>query len=375
VIAGGPGSRPRVLVDATALRDGRGAAGIGRYVTRLLDALEALPDGPRVEVARPPGRARSENRGWRWLAGQPWALGAAAAHRPEVVHGPAGEPVLGWPLRRQVVTVHDVVPWSAAAAATAAPGRGLTAFLAVQRRLLRRCGALIAVSATVAGEAAAALGIPAERFTVVAEGVDAPFESDPAAGDAGLRAGCGAPAGGYVLWAGSMRRPDPRKALDVLVEAMGALEAEGRGVPLVLAGAPGAASEQLATLARERGVGLHLPGFVSDQTLAALYRGAAAAVLPSRHEGFGLPALEAMACGTPLVAGRSGNLPDLCGDAALLVPAGDPRELAVALGVVLGDAALAARLRVAGPRRAAAFSWRRCAEETAAVYRTLYFRP
>jgi glycosyltransferase involved in cell wall biosynthesis len=373
VIAGGPGPRPRVLVDATALRDGRGTAGIGRYVTRLLEALEALPDGPRVVVARPPGQARSENRGWRWLAGQPRALRAAVAHRPGVVHGPAGEPLLGWPLRRQVVTVHDVVPWTAAA--TAAPGRGLAAFLAVQRRLLRRCGALIAVSATVAGEAAAALGIPDDRFTVVAEGVDAPFESDPAAGDAGLRAGCGAPAGGYVVWAGSLRSPDPRKALDVLVEAMGALEAEGRRVPLVLAGAPGAASEQLATLARERGIGLHLPGFVSDQTLAALYRGAAAAVLPSRHEGFGLPALEAMACGTPLVAARSGNLPDLCGDAALLVSPGDPRELAAALGVVLGDAALAARLRVAGPRRAAAFSWRRCAEETVAVYRTLYSPP
>ncbi|HEY2702434.1 MAG TPA: glycosyltransferase family 1 protein [Candidatus Dormibacteraeota bacterium] len=362
-----------MLVDATALRDGRGAAGIGRYVAGLLAGLEALPDGPEVEVVRPPGRARSENRGWRWLAGQPWALGAAASHRPAAVHGPAGEPVLGWPRRRQVVTIHDVVPWTTAAAAPS--GRRLAAFLEVQRRLLRGCGALIAVSGTVAGEAAAALGIPAERFTVVAEGVDAPFESDPAAGDAGLRAGCGAPAGGYVLWAGSMRSPDPRKALDVLVEAMAALEAEGRGVPLVLAGAPGAASEQVSALARERGVRLHLPGFVSDPALAALYRGAAAAVLPSRHEGFGLPALEAMACGAPLVAGRAGNLPDLCGDAALLVPPGDARELAGALGAVLGDTAVAARLRVAGPRRAAAFSWRRCAEETAAVYRTLYSRP
>jgi glycosyltransferase involved in cell wall biosynthesis len=82
-----------------------------------------------------------------------------------------------------------------------------------------------------------------------------------------------------------------------------------------------------------------------------------------------------MACGAPLVAGRAGNLPDLCGDAALLVPPGDPRELAAALGAVLGTAALAARLRVAGPPRAAAFSWRRCAEETVAVYRTLYSRP
>jgi glycosyltransferase involved in cell wall biosynthesis len=358
-----------VVLDATALRDGRRAAGIGRYVDRLVAALEALPDGPRLAVSRPRGAARSENRGWRWLRGQPWALAAAAAHRPAVVHGPAGEPVIGWPLRHQVVTVHDVVPWTAGPGGRSSPARrGLAAQLAVQRGLLRRCAALIAVSPTVAGEAVEALGVSRSRLHVVGEGVDAVFDPRPGPGDAALRAACGAPAAGYVLWAGSMRSPDPRKALDVLVAAAGRLEAEGRGALLVLAGATGAASVQVAAAARERGVTLHLPGYVSDEALAALYRGAAVAVLPSRHEGFGLPALEAMACGAPLVAGRAGNLPDLCGDAALLVPPGDPCALAEALGAVLGDPGLAARLRVAGPRRAAGHTWRRCAEETAAVY-------
>lgn len=362
-----------MVVDATALRDGRAAAGIGRYVARLLAALDELDDGPALTVALPRGRARSENRGWRWLAGQPRVLRTALRRRPGVVHGPAGEPALGWPRRRQVVTVHDVVPWTDAAVSP--PGRGLAAYLALQRRLLRNCGALIAVSATVAAEASAALDIPAERFRVVAEGVEAPFESDPGADDARLRAACGTPEGPYVVWAGSMRSPDPRKALDVLVEAAGELEREGRGVPLVLAGATGAASEQLGVLAAERGVRLRLTGYVSDDTLAALYRGAAVAALPSRHEGFGLPALEAMACGVPLVAGRAGNLPNLCGDAALLVAPGDPRELALALGAALGDPATAVRLRVAGPLRAAAFSWRRCAAETVAVYREICSRP
>jgi glycosyltransferase involved in cell wall biosynthesis len=349
----------------TALRDGRRAAGIGRYVGCLVAALEALPDGPHLVLSRPAGPARSENRAWRWLSGQPRALATAAARRPAVVHAPAGEPVLGWPLRRQVVTVHDVVPWAGGAAA-ARPG--LAAHLALQRQLLRRCGALIAVSPTVAGEAAEALGVPLSRLHVVAEGVEAPFGHRPGADDAALRAACGAPAGGYVLWAGSMRSPDPRKALDVLLEAMSRLVEGGRGLPLVLAGATGAASAMLAAAARERGVGLHLPGFVSDETLAALYRGAAAAVLPSRHEGFGLPALEAMACGAPLVAGRAGNLPDLCGDAALLVVPGDAPALAEALASVTAGGAAAARLREAGPRRAAAHTWQRCAEQTVAVY-------
>ncbi len=362
-----------MVVDATALRDGRGAAGIGRYVSRLLAALGELPDGPALSVALARGRARSENRGWRWVAGQPRVLRTALLRRAGVVHGPAGEPALGWPLRRQVVTVHDVVPWTEAAASPS--GRGLAAYLSLQRRLLRGCGALIAVSATVAAEASDVLDIPAERFRVVAEGVETPFESDPAPDDAGLRAACGTPDGPYAVWAGSMRSPDPRKALDVLVEAMGELEREGRGVPLVLAGATGAASERLSVLAAERGVRLRLTGYVSDATLAALYRGAAVASLPSRHEGFGLPALEAMACGAPLVAGRAGNLPDLCGDAALLVEPGDPRELAAALGTALGDPATAARLRIAGPLRAAGFSWRRCAAETAAVYREICSRP
>lgn len=288
-----------------------------------------------------------------------------------MVHGPAGEPVVGWPLRRQVVTVHDVVPW--AAARTTRPGRGLAALLAAQRALLGRCGALIAVSEVVATEAAGVLGVTAERFTVIGEGVDAPFEARPAPEDAALRERAGAP-GTYVLWAGSMRSPDPRKALDVLVEAVAELGRRGRPVPLVLAGAPGAGSDRLTVLARERGVRLHLPGYVDDATLAALYRGAAAAALPSRHEGFGLPALEAMACGAPLVAGRGGNLPDLCGAAALLVPPGDAGGLAAALAAVLADPGTAARLRDAGPRRAAAFTWRRCAEQTAAVYRELYSR-
>ena len=123
----------------------------------------------------------------------------------------------------------------------------------MQRGLLRRCGALIAVSATVAGEAAEVLGVPPDRFTVIGEGVDPPFESDPAASDAALRRECGVDGGDYALWTGSLRSPDPRKALDVLVEAMAVLEGRGAGVPLVLAGAPGTASEQLAALARARG--------------------------------------------------------------------------------------------------------------------------
>jgi glycosyltransferase involved in cell wall biosynthesis len=161
-----------------------------------------------------------------------------------------------------------------------------------------------------------------------------------------------------------MRSHDPRKALGVLVEAIAGLE----GVTLVLAGQRGEAADMVAAHAARAGVPAVFTGYVPDQALAALMRGAAAVVLPSLHEGFGLPALEAMACGAPLVASRAGNLPGLVGEAGVLVEPGDPAGLAQALRAVLDDAALAARLREAGPRRAEPYSWRRTAEATVAVY-------
>lgn len=114
---------------------------------------------------------------------------------------------------------------------------------------------------------------------------------------------------------------------------------------------------------------MELTGYVPDQTLAALYRGAGAVVIPSLDEGFGLPMLEAMACGAPVVATRTGNLPDLAGDAALLVQPGDSEGLAAAIRDVLSDSGLRQRLVSAGRRRAADFSWVRTAQATAQVYR------
>jgi glycosyltransferase involved in cell wall biosynthesis len=96
---------------------------------------------------------------------------------------------------------------------------------------------------------------------------------------------------------------------------------------------------------------------VDDATLDALYRGAAVLAVPSRSEGFGLPALEAMARGCPVVASRAGALPEVVGDAAVLVPPGDAGALAEALDGLLGDAARAGSLSAAGCRRAAAFTW------------------
>ena len=114
---------------------------------------------------------------------------------------------------------------------------------------------------------------------------------------------------------------------------------------------------------------LHVLGFVPDDDLPALLTAAEVFVFPSLYEGFGLPPLEAMACGTPVVASDSSSLPEVLGDAALLVPPGDVAALAGALARLLDDGALRARLRERGLARAASFTWERTARATLAAYR------
>jgi glycosyltransferase involved in cell wall biosynthesis len=116
------------------------------------------------------------------------------------------------------------------------------------------------------------------------------------------------------------------------------------------------------------GAAVRFTGYVDDTDLPALYGGAAAFCFPSLYEGFGLPVLEAMACGTPVVCSNTSSLPEVAGDAALLVDPHDPAALADALARILGERALAEDLRRRGLARAAAYSWDRTAALTAAVY-------
>ena len=359
----------RVLADASCLCDRRREAGIGRYATLLLDALAELPDLSVTPVVprRPP---RSESRPGRWVHAQPLLAWRAVRERPALLHGLSGEPALGWPPGRQVVTLHDLELRGTAAGMPGPRGRALRAYTVSVERLLRRCGAVIAVSEVVAAEVCSAIGVEASRVHVVPHGVTPGFEALPRAEDAALREACGVVgAEPYLLWVGSLRSHDPRKALDVLLDAVAGMGP--RAVRLVLVGAAGAETRRVAAVARRSQIAVTLPGHVSDPSLAALLRGCAAAVVPSLHEGFGLPALEALACGAPLVAARAGNLPALVGDAALLVEPGSAEGLRAGLSAALGDSVLAATLREAGPHRAAQFSWRRAAEATAAVYRTV----
>jgi glycosyltransferase involved in cell wall biosynthesis len=227
-------------------------------------------------------------------------------------------------------------------------------FRSVVPRAARLAARVIAVSELTKRDLVELYGIPDEKIVVVPNGVDPRFRAD------GPR-----PAGDYALVVGALqKRKDPQAAIEAL-----ALLGNGK-LRLVFAG-PDRGGRAEAERAAER-VGLRdrvdFRGYVSQDELAELYRGAACLVFPSRYEGFGLPALEAMASGTPVVATTAGALPEVAGDAAILVGERDP--VAIAGGI---ERALADRDRLvrAGLERARLYTWAETARRTLAVYREL----
>jgi glycosyltransferase involved in cell wall biosynthesis len=215
--------------------------------------------------------------------------------------------------------------------------------------------------------------LPAEAVTVTPYAADPQFRPQhPARAREAVRRRLGIP-GPYVLSVGVLQ---PRKNLPRLVRAYGRIAAR---FPhrLVLVGKEGWANAELRAAAASLPVGKEaiFTGYVADADLPALYAGADLFVYPSLYEGFGLPPLEAMACGTPVLTSNTSSLPEVVGEAGRTVDPTDERALSLALEALLADPAERARLRAAGQARAAEFSWERTARETLAVYRRLAREP
>jgi glycosyltransferase involved in cell wall biosynthesis len=326
----------QVLINArAAVRPEPG--GVERWAQELAARLPRLrPE--RYAVVSPPA-ALAHRAGHAWEQGVLPAV--ALARRAELVLHPANAaPVL---LGRNVVVVHD-------AAALREPSWYSPAYVAWQRAVLpvvlRRARHVVTVSEFSRGELIELAGADPARITVVAGGVDhgrlrPNVDPTPARVALGLTRP-------YVLTVASRLA---RKNLAVLETAARALRA--RGMELVAAG-----GERPQFAADGRPGAVRLLGVVPEEMLPALYAGAEAFVLPSLHEGFGLPVVEAMACGVPVVASDRGALPETCGDAALLVDPTDPHAVADAIDAAIGDERLAA----AGIARAAEFSWERTAK-------------
>ena len=211
-------------------------------------------------------------------------------------------------------------------------------------RVVRAATRVIAVSEFTKRELQELLDVPDEKLRVIPNAVGRPFSAD---GEAA--------AGDYVLAVSTL---EPRKNLPRLVE--GYRRADLNGLPLLVAGAAGWGS------VRFEGDGVRWLGEVQDEALARLYRGARAVAYVSLYEGFGLPVLEAMACGAPVVAGQNGALPEVAGGAAVLVDPLDPDAIAAGLNEAIERRD---ELRPLGLARARAFDWGKVARKTVAVYR------
>jgi glycosyltransferase involved in cell wall biosynthesis len=204
-----------------------------------------------------------------------------------------------------------------------------------------------------------------DRLRVIWAGVDPRFEPASAEHVAATRRDLGCPEG-YVLYAGTL---EPRKNVGLLADAWLALHEERADFPpLLLAGGYGWKSRDLhARLEGLAARGVRVLGRLADDAHLRVMQAARCFVYPSLYEGFGLPAAEALACGVPTIVANTSSLPEVVGDAALLVDPHDPVALADAIERVIADPALAADLAARGPRQAARFSWERSAEQLEAV--------
>jgi len=230
----------------------------------------------------------------------------------------------------------------------------------------RRASHIIAVSECTRRDLIAAYDLPAEKITVVHEAADAHFAPQSPEIVATVRARHGLPQR-YLLFVGTI---EPRKNLTRLLQAFETVRREDLTDGLVLVGKRGWLCEDFfAALERSPArEAVLLPGYVPDQDLPAVYSGAQALVFPSLYEGFGLPVLEAMACGTPVVCSNTSSLPEVADEAALLFDPLESQAMIDHLRNLLTDNDLQTALEEKGRRWAAAFSWERTAQETVKVY-------
>ncbi len=366
-----------IYIDISAAVHGR--AGLGRYAASLAEAIASrYPD--RIALFHNRDRAaiplpalqslptRTVHAGykpWRmavWL-GQLAHLGFdRLLPDAELYH--ATEHLL-MPLRHvpTVLTVHDLVYRLFPQHHKPLNYLFLNAAMPL---FVRRANAIIAISETAKRDLVNYYHLPASKIQVIYEAAAPHFRTVSQEAIARVRSKYRLPER-FILHVGTI---EPRKNLSRVLEALEVLQARGVKVSLIIVGSKGWLYEGFfrrleASPVREA---VLLPGYVPDEDLPAVYGAAELTIVASVYEGFGLPILESMACGTLVVSSNRSSLPELGGDAALYFDPYSVEEMAEAIGKILGDQELAQAMRERGTVQAARFSWARAAEETMALY-------
>ena len=365
----------RVLLDVSAVPArpvGAGvytvalASGLAAHSAVDLHLLTRTSDDERWATLAPGAEVHAAvpNRRPTRLAWEQARAARLAEHvQPDVWHGPH----YTMPVRAKVpcvVTIHDLTffdhpEWHERSK--------VFFFKRMIRASARHAKVLVCVSAYTA-DRLRALVAPRGEVVVAHHGVD--HERFVTAGDPAADRVALAPHGvepPYIAFASTI---EPRKNVPTLVDAFARVATDRPDLRLVLAGSDGWGARDARDAIAASGVATRIirPGYVDNGTLPALFRQASVVAYPSFEEGFGLPALEGLACGAPVVTTAGSALGEVVGDAALLAPADDAAALAGAIASVLDDPALEARLREAGPRRAAQFTWSRCVEQHVEAY-------
>ncbi len=353
------------------------SAGISSYIANLLSHLPEVDAEVRYALLVGDGRIPEEAAALaayrsRWATRHPaarilWEQTALPWHlrrlRADVLHAPAfvGPLIASCP---QVITVHDL-------SFLRYPQffrRGNRLYLSLMTGIAcRRAAAVIAVSHFTAQETATLLRVPAGRIHTIYHGVDPMFRPLPSAEVARFRQAQALPAR-FILHVGTL---EPRKNLLRLIQALAQLP--DTDVHLFLVGGRGwlyeALFAEVARLGLEQRV--HFPGYVPPERLPFWYNAATVFAYVSQYEGFGLPVLEAQACGAPTLTANATSLPEAAGDGALLVPPDDVVAIADGLHLLLSDDDTRAQVRARGLAHAAGFTWTRTARETVRLYREI----
>jgi glycosyltransferase involved in cell wall biosynthesis len=340
------------------------------YVRGLVEGLRGLQDGPQVLVY---------NVGEPWISGTDRVrfhrLGTAnpyvrlglelplrsAAQRLDVLHMTYAAPI--WSAPPLVLTVHDICyatnpEWFSE--------RDLRVLRTNIPRSIRKAAHVITDSLSAREQIMEAYHVPESKITSITIGPGPgamPIAEDEARAElSGLGVAADRP---YLLSVGNLQ---PRKNLVRLLESFKRLVARGHDVDLVIVGPRHYRAEEAVAAASEVAARVHFTGYVTDRQLAACYRCSTLFVYPSLYEGFGLPALEAMAHGAPIVCSDAGSLPEVCGEAAQYFDPRSVEAMTAAIEPLLADAPLRKQLGLAGVERAKTFSWAKTAARTIEIY-------